>query len=72
MIKFACKKCGSKEYKVVLWELKNEGSHKGIYCNKCGKWFKFLRDNEVVDGLFCKIEKKQQRPRRKGRAKNAL
>jgi hypothetical protein len=64
-VKFLCSVCGSKKYKIIKWDLRIGVGHLGVYCFHCGKWFKFLRKDEEIEGVFCGIENKKQRPRRK-------
>ena len=48
--------CGSHEF-----ELLDDGPHKGIYCAKCGKWFKWANKEEInmfKMGAFKKPESK--------------
>lgn len=61
MIKFKCNKCKETKYKLIVWKLDNGGCNIGIYCNSCGKWFKFLSKTENFSGFIEKIEIKLQR-----------
>ena len=40
-MKFECKRCGGKEYKIVT-----AGQHTGLYCDRCGAWQKWLNKKE--------------------------
>lgn len=62
---FKCEKCKSNNYKLILWELKNGGRSKGVYCFDCGKFFKFLRNGENIKGVLKEIKCQKQRERRK-------
>ena len=70
MVKFVYPKCDSTHYKLIKWNLRVGEGHLGVYCFHCGKWFKFLRKDEEIEGVFCGIENKKQRPRRKKRLTN--
>lgn len=37
-----CTKCGSKDFHLEI-----KGNNTGLYCNKCGKWIKWLSKDEV-------------------------
>lgn len=40
--KYRCKSCGSQDF-----FLANNPVHIGIYCNECGKWFKWANKDEL-------------------------
>lgn len=50
LIKFKCKHCKSKKYDVVYWKKCNKIIHKGIYCDNCKKYFRFLSKNDTIKG----------------------
>lgn len=53
-----CNKCG-----IVKGFIEEKGNQTGLYCNKCGKWIKWLTKDEKR--LFCsqlQIKNDQRRP----------
>lgn len=65
MIKFKCKHCGSTEYIIKNWQLKNGGVNKGVYCAKCGHWFKFISNSDEIEGTLVSEEDCEQRKSQK-------
>lgn len=51
-MKCICTKCGSKDF-----HLETKGNNIGLYCNKCGKWIKWLSKDEVRAFEFYKNNK---------------
>lgn len=42
MNNFVCNKCGCTDY-----EIKEVSTHHGLYCAKCGQWYKWLNKKEL-------------------------
>lgn len=51
-MKCICTKCGSKDFHLEI-----KGNNTGLYCNKCGKWIKWLSKGEIRVFEFYKNNK---------------
>lgn len=51
-MKYICTKCGSKDFHLEI-----KGNNTGLYCNKCGKWIKWLSKDEIRVFEFYKNNK---------------
>lgn len=51
-MKCICTKCGSKDFHLEI-----KGNNTGLYCNKCGKWIKWLSKDEIRVFEFYKNNK---------------
>lgn len=51
-MKCICTKCGSKDFYLEI-----KGNNTGLYCNKCGKWIKWLSKDEIRVFEFYKNNK---------------